>query len=156
MTETHTPLVSVIVPTFNQKPEYLRATIRSVLAQDFDDFELVVSDNHSIAETAAVMNEFDDERLHVVHPPEHLPMIPHFSFAAEQGRGKYLSFLPSDDLVEPDWLSTLVPAIERDEDASFAFGEIMGVVHDAPETVLYTCRDNKLASGTYDPEFLLK
>ena len=51
------PTVSILIPTYNQRPDFLRATLRSVLAQTYTDFEVVVSDNHSTNEAPQVLAE---------------------------------------------------------------------------------------------------
>ena len=59
------PLVSVIVPTFNRS-RYLPAALDSVFAQTFTDFELIVVDDGSTDETAAMLGGISDRRLRVV------------------------------------------------------------------------------------------
>lgn len=150
------PLLSIIVPTYNQRPDFLRATVASVLAQTFDDFELVVSENHSTNEAPKVLHEFSDRRLRIVRPPEHLAMAPHFKFAGEQTDTRYLSFLASDDLVTPDWLSELMPVLQENPDCAFGFGEIVNVHHERIDEVRYSCRGYQLPSGVYSPRDMLR
>lgn len=51
------PLITVILPVYNIKGEYLTKAVGSVLAQSFDDFELLIVDDGSRRETAAVCDE---------------------------------------------------------------------------------------------------
>src|SRR5690606_1160799 len=116
------PLVSIVVPNYNQRHDFLRATIDSVLSQTYDNFEVVVSENHSTNGARDVLAEFDDPRLRIVQPPAHVPMPQNFAFGATEARGELISFLPSDDIVEPDWLERLVPELVKYPEAVFAFG----------------------------------
>lgn len=150
------PTVSVIIPTYNQRPDFLRATIRSVLHQPYANLEVVVSNNHSTNETESVLAEFSDPRLRIVMPETHLPMIPHFVFAGRQARGELISFLPSDDLVEPDWLESLLPPFLASPQAVFAFGEVAGVDFKDPDHVLYLCRESELPTKTYSVAEMLR
>ena len=150
------PLISVVVPVYNQRAVFLSACLKSVLAQSFSDFELVVSDNHSTNDTRDVIASFNDPRIRVVKPPQHLKLVPHFAFAAQQIKGPFISFLSSDDIVEPHWLQSLVPALQDNEGAVFAFGEIAGVAHTNTDHILYLCRNKKMPSGTLSPDQLLE
>ena len=148
MTE-NPPTVSILIPTYNQRPEFLRAALQSVFAQTYTDFEVVVSDNHSTNDVPQVLAEFTDHRLRVIKPPEHLALVPNFQFVGEGARGRYLSFLPSDDVVEPDWLATLVPLLEASPASVIAFGEVAGVKHDDLHAVIYTNRNNAYPAGEH-------
>ena len=149
------PLVSIVIPTYNQRAEFLRASVKSALNQTYPDIEVVVSDNHSTNDVPQVLAEFSDPRLRIVHPPKHLGMVDHFVFAGDQARGEYMSFLSSDDLLYPDWLESLLPMLVAHPDVSFGFGEIENVPHDAPEHVNYLYREGKLPSGIYSVAHML-
>lgn len=155
MTNTY-PLVSIVIPTFNQRPDFLRETLRSALAQTYPNFEVVLSENHSTNGADKVLEEFTDKRLRIVSPEQHLAMVPHFEFAGRQAKGEFISFLCSDDLVTPDWLAELVPLLASDKSAVFGFGEIANVKHDHPEEFLYRCRNDKLPTGSYSVKDMLK
>ena len=149
------PTVSILIPNFNQKPAFLSAALQSVFAQTFDNFEVIVSENHSTNGSLEILNSFSDRRLRIVTPDAHLSMPENFAFAAKHARGKYLSFLPSDDLVEPDWLELLVPKISSSDDAVLAFGEVAGVHHERISEIFYFNRGQKLPTKIYSPsEFL--
>lgn len=143
------PLVSIVIPVFNQRPDFLRAAIGSALGQTYEHLEVIVSDNHSAQDVSYVTEAFGDGRLRLVRPPEHLPMVAHFAFAAEQSRGEYMSFLCSDDWVYPRWLEWLLPLLIDNPQVSFGFGEIENVPHEAPDTVNYFYRENSLPTGIY-------
>jgi glycosyltransferase involved in cell wall biosynthesis len=115
------PLVSVVIPIFNQNPDYLRQCLDSVLAQTYTHLEIVVSDNHSTNEVPTVLDTYKDRRLKIVKPSEHLPIAPHFQWASEQATGEYISFLGSDDWFETTFVEELIKLIDPSPPVSMAF-----------------------------------
>lgn len=122
--DTKSPLVSIVIPVFNQKDEYLRRCIASVLAQQYSNYEIILSNNHSTNGCESVMHEFIDSRIRVVSPPQHLSMAHHFAYAAFQANGQFISFLPSDDWLEPNWLEEMLGALHRHPEAAFAYCDV--------------------------------
>jgi glycosyltransferase involved in cell wall biosynthesis len=115
------PLVSVVIPIFNQNSDYLRQCLNSVLAQTYTNLEIVVSDNFSTNEVPVVLDTYDDSRLKIVKPPKHLPITPHFQWASEQATGEYISFLGSDDWFEATFVEELIKLIDPNPRVSMAF-----------------------------------
>lgn len=113
-TVSDSPKVSVIIPTYNYA-RYLPAAIESVLAQDFSDFELLVSDDASTDDTASILAEYAtrDPRLRVVVQPRNLGMVPHWNWCLQQARGEYVKFMFGDDcFASATALSALVQALD--------------------------------------------
>lgn len=94
------PVVTVCIPTFN-RPEMLRRSLQSVLWQSLRDIEVIVSDNASTADVAAVIAEFDDPR--VVHDrlDANIGLFGNLSRCLSLGSGRYRVMLPDDDLMLP-------------------------------------------------------
>ena len=57
------PEISVIMPVYNVKEEFLRAAIESILIQTFRNFELIIIDDGSTEETKKIERDYDDERI---------------------------------------------------------------------------------------------
>jgi glycosyltransferase involved in cell wall biosynthesis len=115
-----TPKVSIITPTYN-RAGLLPQAVRSVLAQQLDDFELVVVDDGSDDGTGEVVREFRDPRIvHVGR--EHsgnLSVLRNVGF--DRARGELIAFLDSDDVWHEDKLRAQVEALDRHPDAGFSF-----------------------------------
>ncbi|MBI4989447.1 MAG: glycosyltransferase family 2 protein [Rhodocyclales bacterium] len=118
------PLVSLVIPVFNQKEEYFRRCLDSALAQAHPRLEIIVSDNHSTNGCTAFLPELTDPRLRLIKPPCHLQLIQHFAFAGFQANGQLVSFLPSDDWLEADWLDAMLEVLEKHPEAAFAFCDL--------------------------------
>lgn len=118
------PKISICIPTYNQKPEYLRECIQSALQQRYDPLEVVVSENHSTNDAPAVLSEFRGARLRVVRPPVHVSAVQNFAFCATQGTGEYLNFLSSDDLLHRDFSCRMAEILDAHPNLAFAHSAV--------------------------------
>lgn len=94
------PCVSVIIPTYN-RAELVARAIRSVLAQTFTDYELLVIDDGSTDETAAVVAGFGDRRVRYLRQPRNRGVSEARNRGLREARGEFIAFLDSDDGWEP-------------------------------------------------------
>jgi glycosyltransferase involved in cell wall biosynthesis len=118
------PTTSLVIPVYNQKEAYFRRCIESAIAQPDPQLEIIVSDNHSTNGCAAFLAELRDPRLRLIKPPCHLQLIQHFAYAGFHANGQLVSFLPSDDWLEPDWLDVMAGVMDKHPDAAFAFCDL--------------------------------
>ncbi len=111
------PFFSVVIPTYN-RANFIADTLRSVLAQTFSAFEILVVDDGSKDNTAEVVQSFADPRLqyHVKKNGER-GLARNYGFARAQG--EYVLFLDSDDLLHPNHLATLHAAIQEQSQPNF-------------------------------------
>lgn len=116
-----TPRVSVCMPTWNRAP-LLSQAIDSVLGQTMDDLELVVVDDGSTDDTAAVLGRVKDRRLRVATSPRREGIARTRNRCLAQARGSCIAWLDSDDLYEVDALETLTRALDRHPTAGFVHG----------------------------------
>jgi glycosyltransferase involved in cell wall biosynthesis len=107
------PAVSVCVPLF-EKQAYIAETIRSVLAQTFTDFELIVLDNASSDRSAEIARSFDDPRLTVVQNPVTVGPIENFAAVVALSRAPLVKVLCADDLLHPTCLERQVAVMAQD------------------------------------------
>lgn len=118
------PKVSILIPMYNQTLEHLTECISSCLAQNYENLEIIVSDNHSTNGAGNILRAFDDVRLTVVSPATFQDMNGNFAFCASQSSGDYVSFLSSDDMLVSGAIEVLVDALEQHAGAAFAFGNV--------------------------------
>lgn len=97
-------LFSVVIPAFNRS-DLLAATLRSVLAQSFDDYEVIVVDDASTDNTLEVARSFGP-RVTALSQPNAGPGVAR-NLGLAHARGEYIAFLDSDDLWFPWTLETL-------------------------------------------------
>jgi glycosyltransferase involved in cell wall biosynthesis len=103
-----TPTVSVIIPTRGRSFELLRC-VRSVLASDYQHFEVLVVDNNDRPGAVEELLEplLRDDRLRVLHQPER-GVSPARNLGIAQARGEIIAATDDDVVVTPQWLSEIV------------------------------------------------
>jgi len=116
------PAVSICVPAYEQ-PEFLRRTLESVFAQEFQDFEVIVTDDSQTDAVAAVVERWrDDARLIYQRNPVRLGSPGNWNAAMVQANSPLIKFLHHDDwFTTPASLGQFVAAIESAPDVTFAF-----------------------------------
>ena len=92
------PKASILIPTYNYA-QYLPEAIESVLAQDFTDYELIVSDDASTDNSADIIRHYAarDSRIRATFHPVNLGMVANWNWCLSQARGAYIKFLFGDD-----------------------------------------------------------
>ncbi len=98
------PKVSVVIPSYNSAA-YLGETIESVLAQQYDDYELIVCDNASSDGTSAVIASKKHPRLDHRRFEEYVGQAANWNRCLDLARGEYVVLLHADDMIAPLFLS---------------------------------------------------
>lgn len=106
------PVVSIVVPTYNRK-EMLGETIRSILAQTFADFELIVVDNESNYDFEGFIRSFSDSRIRAYRNNNGGVISVNRNFGIRQAKGTYLAFCDDDDLWLPEKLEKQVQYLQE-------------------------------------------
>jgi len=112
------PVISVGLAVRNAR-ETIGRCIESVLSQDLDDLELIVSDNSSDDGTTEIVQGIAriDGRVRVSVNPVNVGSHENMNLAFEPARGRYFRWISADDWLEPGCLSASVAALERDPEA---------------------------------------
>ncbi|MBQ8939706.1 MAG: glycosyltransferase family 2 protein [Paludibacteraceae bacterium] len=100
-------LVSIIMPTYNCE-QFIRESIDSVLAQTYTAWELLIVDDCSTDNTAAVMVSYTDPRIRYMRNDRNMGAALTRNRALREAKGRYIAFLDSDDLWTPDKLEKQV------------------------------------------------
>lgn len=112
------PLVSIVIPTYNRARDLGRA-LESVRAQTFADWEALVVDNHSTDDTAAVVAAFRDPRIamHAIHNDGVIAASRNLGI--QRATGELIAFLDSDDWWAPRKLEASVGALLEGADVVY-------------------------------------
>lgn len=117
-----TPLVSVVVSAFN-RPEMLKAALASVVCQKMQDIEVLVQDDSTDERCQEVVDRLADPRIVYTHNRPSLGTVNNLRTGYRRCRGRYISTLNDDDLYTPDYLATMVQALEDNPSCSMAFSD---------------------------------
>jgi glycosyltransferase involved in cell wall biosynthesis len=109
-----TPLVSIGLPVFNGQ-KFIRKAIDSILNQDFQDFELIISDNASTDDTGLICREYAarDRRVRYYRNDANIGAAPNHNRVFELASGQYFKWTAHDDDNHPELVRRCVEALER-------------------------------------------
>ncbi len=107
-------LVSIVTPVYNAS-RYLAQTIETVLAQTYQEWELLLSDDCSTDDSLKIAKSFQnkDKRIKVLEFNENTGPAGCRNRAIQAAQGKYIAFLDSDDLWVPEKLQMQVQFMEK-------------------------------------------
>jgi len=104
------PLVTIAIPTYNRANSYLPQALGSALDQTYSDIEIIVSDNCSTDNTAAVVGAVVDRRIQYFRQAKNIGANDNFNFCLEQARGDYFLLLHDDDMIDQDFVEACMEA----------------------------------------------
>lgn len=140
-----TPLVSIVMPAFNSE-EFICDAVDSVLAQTYENWELIIVDDHSTDNTRKVLKKFESfNKIRVITCKKNGGAAKARNRGIAEARGSFLCFIDADDLWEPDKLSRQLVFMSKKGAAftftSYTFADANGVpngkiVH-VPSTITY-------------------
>lgn len=114
------PRVSVVVPTYNSVA-FIDATMQSILAQTFTDFELVVSDHSSTDGTWEALQRYTaDPRVRMSRLGSSGGMLANFNAVTDLATGEFIKLVCGDDVLYPDSLEAQVAALTAHPSAVLA------------------------------------
>jgi hypothetical protein len=105
------PLVTVSMPAFNSE-RYIAEAIESILAQTYQNFELIIVDDGSTDRTREIIDSFTDPRIIKVYSDQNRGLITTRNRIASLAKGKYLALLDADDRAFPERLALQVEYLE--------------------------------------------
>lgn len=142
-------LVSVIMPNYNGA-KYIKETIESVLAQTYQNWELIIVDDCSTDNSVEIIESFDDKRIRLLHNEENSGAAISRNRAIDAANGRWIAFLDSDDLWIEDKLHSHIQfMLEMDTPLSFTDY----IVIDSDEAVIKEFVPNQ---KVYDYKTILK
>lgn len=128
------PKVSIVIPAFNAE-RFIQATLQSILAQDFTDFEIIVVDDGSTDHTKDIVTATPQARYH---------------FQTNQGpaaarntglnlaQGEYIAFVDADDRWHPRMLSSCVQILEANRDVGAVHAKWVVIDEDGKVVQVHT------------------
>jgi glycosyltransferase involved in cell wall biosynthesis len=111
----HSPRVSLGLAVYNGE-DFIREAIDSALAQTFQDFELIISDNASTDKTQEICLEYaaKDQRIRYVRNDRNMGAAWNLNRVFELSTGEYFKLVAHDDVIAPTYLAKCVEVLDRD------------------------------------------
>ena len=108
------PLVSIIIPVYNTE-KYLRQCLDSVINQTFQDIEIILVNDASTDNSAAIIKEYQqkDSRIKPVNITNNIGVSKSRNIGMKEATGKYIVFVDSDDWIRKDYVEFLFNNIEK-------------------------------------------
>ena len=117
------PKVSILMNCRNGE-KYVKFAINSILAQTYENWELVFFDNYSTDKTKNIVNSFSDNRIKYFYSKKKLTLGQARKSAETYLNGDFIAILDSDDLWNKDKLSIQIKILTENQDASLIFTAI--------------------------------
>lgn len=101
------PLVSVVIPSYNHS-NFIGRAIKSVISQTYQNFEIIIIDNHSRDDTDKVLSKIHDHRIKILKIYNKGVIAASRNRGIKEAKGKWIAFLDSDDIWYPRKLEILM------------------------------------------------
>ena len=147
-------LVSIITPSYNSA-KFIKQCIESVIAQTYTNWEMLIVDDYSSDNSLQILKKYNDKRIQLIELDENVGASESRNVAIRKAKGKYIAFLDSDDLWEPQKLEKQISFMES-EDIAFSFSayqpmsddelKLYSIIH-APKIVTYSSYLKKTIIG---------
>ena len=100
------PRFSIVIPLYN-KASYIAKAIKSVLAQTFEDFELVIINDCSTDNSLEIAKGFSDIRIKIIEHQQNKGLSASRNTGINNTSAQYIAFLDADDIWKPDFLEKM-------------------------------------------------
>lgn len=137
------PRVSIGIPVFNGE-KYLSLVIESILAQTYENFELIICDNASTDGTETICRDYakKDARIRYFRNPENLGAAANHNKTFKLSVGEFFKWCAHDDLLAPTYLEQCIAALDSDPNA-VAAQPIVGCI-DSNGALIAVCETERL------------
>ena len=132
------PLVSICMPVYNGE-KTLDATLASIVASEYQNIEIIISDDGSTDETPEICRRWmqKDNRISYYPMQKNSGAVANFNCTFHLAKGKYFTWVAQDDRRHPAYIRKCVQEIEKDEGVVLCQSKIALVLHDVDNLLKY-------------------
>jgi glycosyltransferase involved in cell wall biosynthesis len=118
--------VSIIIPVYN-RADLIGETIASALGQNYENLEVIVSDNQSTDGTFELLEKYaaEDRRIKLFRNRSNLGPVKNWQRGIHEARGEYAKILWSDDLIAPEFINKCLNLFDSHDDLAFVFSGVV-------------------------------
>lgn len=124
MNTSERPLISVIMGTYNPNEQYLKAAVKSVLAQTVTDFEFIICDDGSAGEFNNILCDIEDmdSRIKLLHNSKNIGLAATLNRCLEVAHGQFIARMDDDDICMPNRFQEQLKFLDINKDYMFVGG----------------------------------
>ena len=135
--KNQTPLLSIILPTFN-RGKYILDAIKSIQAMSFRNWELIIIDDGSTDQTNIVISKcLIDERIHYSYNETNQGASFARNLGLQKSKGKYISYLDSDNTYTSSFMSHAIEFLEKNQNFDLVYGALFTSSHGKKNEILF-------------------
>ena len=141
--------LSIGMPIFNGEL-FIHQAIKSILAQTFTNFELIISDNASTDSTREICEKFakQDNRIRYFRQESNIGIHKNFNFVLKQAKNEYFAWAAVDDHLDNDYMEKNIKVLESDKNIVSSVGKIIPIGTESLDI------DPQLIETTQYPKFI--
>ena len=141
--------LSIGMPIFNGEL-FIHQAIKSILAQTFTNFELIISDNASTDSTREICEKFakQDNRIRYFRQESNIGIHKNFNFVLKQAKNEYFAWAAVDDHLDNDYMEKNIKVLESDKNIVSSVGKIIPIGTESLDI------DSQLIETTQYPKFI--
>jgi len=150
-----TPKVSICIPAYLQT-QYLKNTLDSILIQDFNDYEVIITDDSPDESVEKLVKEYDfGSRLTYIHNVQQLGSPANWNKAVKISNGEYIKILHHDDwFTSPSSLTEYIKLLDSNPESGFAFSGAMVQIANTGKTWYHFATDKQIEHLHREPTCL--
>lgn len=142
------PLVSVVMATYNEPKELITASIGSILAQTYANWELLITDDSTNEGTIQIIDDFaqKDKRIKIIREKTRMGFVKALNIGLKSSKGIYIARMDGDDIALPNRLQKEVDFLQRHHDVDI-IGGAMNIINENAKIIserFYPCGGYKL------------
>ncbi len=136
------PLISVIMSNYNTSEEYLRASVESVLSQNYENFEFIIVDDCSTDNSLEIIKSYTDKRITILVNEQNLGITKSLNRGLSAAKGEYIARMDADDICLPERFEKQVEFLRKNPQV-IACGTGVELIGDWQErhSKQYLCRE---------------
>mgnify|MGYP006141706881 CR=1 FL=1 len=147
------PLISVIINCFDGE-KFLSKCIKSVLSQSYQNWEIIFFNNNSSDQSVKILNSFRDRRIKLFNnnKKKNFKLYKARNIAISKAKGKYITFLDTDDLWKKNKLKKQIELINKNPEVNIIYSNYYIIEEEKKK--IYLKHKKKLPSGFITQELL--
>ncbi|WP_324823952.1 glycosyltransferase [Sinanaerobacter sp. ZZT-01] len=116
------PIVSIVMTVYNRE-KYLKEAIESVLKQSYQHIELIIVNDGSTDDSEKIAKGFSDDRIQYFYK-ENTGQLSTLKYGLEKAKGKFLTRVDSDDLIDKEYIRTCLDVMLKDSNLKFVYTDM--------------------------------